>query len=124
MSKIIIALVVIVLLVVGYVFVLPKTKNITQDQSSVPSTSQTSGQTAVTIENMAFSPTTLTVKVGDSVTWTNKDSFEHTVTADDGSFDTGAIGSGQSKSVTFDKAGIFTYHCNIHPNMTATIVVE
>lgn len=94
-----------------------------------PSTSQVSpttnvNTTAVTIQNMSFSPATLTVKVGDSVTWTNQDSVGHTATADDNSFDTGVIENGQSKSVAFNKAGTYTYHCTIHPSMHGTIIVQ
>lgn len=78
----------------------------------------------VTIENYAFSPKTIKVKVGGTVTWTNNDSVAHTATGDSDEFDTGLISQGQSKSVTFDEAGTFTYHCTPHPNMKATVVVE
>jgi len=79
---------------------------------------------AVTIKNFAFSPATLDVSVGTTVTWTNNDSATHTVTADDGSFDSGNLATGKSFTFTFKKAGTFTYHCSIHPNMKATIVVK
>jgi plastocyanin len=78
---------------------------------------------AVSIEGFAFSPGSLTVSVGDTVTWTNGDGANHTATADDGSFDTGTIASRASKSATFSTAGTFGYHCSIHRSMTATIVV-
>ena len=80
--------------------------------------------TAVEIKDFAFSPATLTVKVGDTVTWTNQDSVGHSATADDGSFDTGILAQGESNTVTFTEAGTFAYHCTPHPNMTAMIVVE
>src|SRR6476646_3019401 len=79
---------------------------------------------AVDIAGFAFSPQSVTVGVGDSVTWTNADAQGHTATADDASFDTGTISNGSSKSVTFSTAGTFAYHCKIHPQMTATVVVE
>jgi plastocyanin len=79
---------------------------------------------AVMISNYAYAPETITVKVGDTVTFTNNDSVAHTVTADDSSFDTGNIAQGESKTVTFDKAGTFSYHCTNHSNMTGTVVVE
>src|SRR5262245_12237130 len=79
---------------------------------------------SVTIENFRFDPADLTVSVGDTVTWTNNDTAAHTATADGGAFDTGTIGAGTSKSVTFSKAGTFTYHCVIHRTMTAQIVVQ
>jgi plastocyanin len=74
--------------------------------------------------NFAFSPATLTVKVGTKVTWTNKDQVTHTVTADQGAFNSGLLPSGNSFSFTFTTAGTFSYHCNIHHSMTATIVVQ
>lgn len=79
----------------------------------------------VVIEDFAFAPATLTVSVGDTVTFTNKDLTSHTATADDGtSFDTGLLGQNESATVTFDTAGTYTYHCTPHPTMKGTIVVE
>ncbi len=78
---------------------------------------------AVTIQNMAFSPASMTVKVGDKVTWMNQDSVGHSATGDDKSFDTGVLAQGQSESATFSKAGTYAYHCSVHPNMKATIIV-
>ncbi len=78
---------------------------------------------AVTISGFAFSPASLTITAGTTVTWTNQDSATHTATADDGSWDTGDIAQGASASVTFDTPGTYTYHCTIHPNMVATITV-
>lgn len=80
--------------------------------------------TMVVIENFAFSPKTLNVKAGAAVTFTNNDDVAHTATADDGSFDTGLISKGQSKTITFDKKGTYPYHCTPHPNMKASITVE
>src|SRR3954453_5757407 len=79
---------------------------------------------SVDIAGFAFSPQSVTVKVGDTVTWANADAQTHTATADDGTFDTGSISGNTSKSVTVTKAGTFAYHCKIHPTMTATLVVE
>jgi plastocyanin len=79
-------------------------------------------QQSVQISGFAFAPSTLTVAVGDTITWTNKDMVGHTATAA-GVFDTGVIASGTTASVTLMKAGTFTYHCKIHPFMTGTIVV-
>jgi plastocyanin len=78
----------------------------------------------VTIAGFAFSPATVTVSVGDTVTWTNNDGVAHTATANNGAFDTDNIAGGDSDSVTFDSAGTFAYHCEIHPAMTGTVVVE
>jgi len=80
--------------------------------------------TAVKIANFAFDAPSVEVAVGATVTWTNNDSAAHTVTADDGSFDSGSLATGATFSFTFTKAGTFTYHCAIHPKMIATIVVK
>jgi plastocyanin len=79
---------------------------------------------AVSISNFAFDPDSVTIQVGDTVTWTNNDGTAHTATAIGGSFDTGNIGPGASDSVTFDTAGTFAYVCSIHPQMTGTVVVQ
>jgi plastocyanin len=79
---------------------------------------------AVNIAGQAFDPASVTVSVGDSVTWTNADGVAHTATADDASFDTGNIAAGGSDSVTFSTAGSFPYHCAIHPAMTGTVTVQ
>jgi plastocyanin len=78
---------------------------------------------SVTIANFSFSPSTLSVRAGTTVTWTNNDSTAHTVTLDDGSAASADIASGATFQHTFTAAGSFTYHCRIHPTMTATIVV-
>ena len=78
---------------------------------------------SVAISGFTFTPSSITVGVGDTVTWTNGDGVGHTATADDASFDTGTIAGGGSDSVTFAAAGTFAYHCAIHPAMTGTITV-
>lgn len=78
---------------------------------------------AVTIHDFKFQPTDITVQVGTTVTWTNMDSASHTVTASDGSFASDPLSSQKTFSQRFGQAGTFAYHCNIHPEMTATIHV-
>ena len=80
--------------------------------------------TAVSITNFAFSPANLTVKVGDTVTWTNKDEEPHTVVADDGSFHSPGLDANGTYSFTFAKPGSFGYLCSIHPFMRGTVVVN
>ena len=80
--------------------------------------------TNVTIRDFAFSPKSVTIDVGDTVTWTNKDTVKHSATAEDGSFDTGLLGKGRSGSNTFDEAGTFQYICKPHPFMKGTITVR
>ena len=79
--------------------------------------------TTIDIAGFAFSPPSVTVKVGDTVTWANSDAQGHTATADNGAWDTGRISGNSSKSVRLTTAGTFTYHCAIHETMTATLVV-
>jgi plastocyanin len=80
--------------------------------------------TAVSIKDMAFSPASLSVSAGTTVTWTNNDAIAHTVTADDGSYDSGNIPPGSRYSKVFSTAGTFAYHCTIHPMMKATVTVK
>ena len=68
-------------------------------------------------------PSSISVEVGTTVTWFNSDAAPHTVTAQDGSFDSGAIGGGESWSRAFDQEGTFNFVCTFHPAMTGTIVV-
>jgi plastocyanin len=81
-------------------------------------------QHAVQVAGMAFSPATLTITAGDTVTWTNGDDRRHTVTSNDGAFDSGNLDAGASFSFTFTTPGTYTYRCDYHPEMQATIVVE
>ena len=76
----------------------------------------------VTIQNFAFDPIVLTVTVGTTVTWTNKDSAGHRPTFAD--FASGTLATGDTFQHTFDTAGTFDYHCSIHPSMTGKIIVK
>jgi plastocyanin len=78
----------------------------------------------VEINNFMFTPKTLTVPVGTTVTWKFDDSTQHTVTANDDSFTSQALGSGQTYTHVFTSAGTVDYHCSIHTFMTGTIVVK
>jgi plastocyanin len=80
--------------------------------------------TGVTISDFQFAPASVTIDVGDTVTWTNDGPTPHSATADDGSFDTSIFNAGQSRSETFDQAGTFAYFCTPHPNMRGTITVR
>ena len=79
--------------------------------------------TTVTMTQEAFVPGTLDVAAGTTVIWTNDDGVPHTVTANDGTFDSGPIQPGRSYRWTADKAGAIAYHCIFHPSMTATLTV-
>ena len=81
---------------------------------------------AVTIDNYSFSPGSLTVPAGTTVTWTNRDGEVHTVVADDSapSFKSAGLDTDDSFSFTFNKPGTYAYHCSLHPHMTGTITVQ
>jgi plastocyanin len=89
-----------------------------------PTTAPTTPQpVSVSIRNFAFAPQQISVKAGTKVTWTNNDSTAHTVTSDSGAFSSGTLNPGSSFSFVFNTPGTFSYHCSIHPSMTATVVV-
>ena len=81
----------------------------------------------VAIQNLAFAPSSVTVTVGTTVTWTNQETavskVPHTATSDSGVWNSGLLNPGTSFSFTFTKAGTFTYRCDVHPTMHGTIVV-
>jgi LPXTG-motif cell wall-anchored protein len=79
---------------------------------------------SVTIVDFDFSPGTITVDVGDTVTWVNNGPTPHSATSSNGAFDTGIFPAGQSRSHTFNEAGTFSYICTPHPNMHGTVVVQ
>jgi plastocyanin len=78
----------------------------------------------VMIDNFTFGPTTLTVAVGTTVTWQNRDDIPHTVVADDKSFKSKVLDTDERFSFTFTKAGEFGYFCSLHPHMTGKVVVK
>jgi plastocyanin len=78
----------------------------------------------VSIQDFSFQPQTLTIEVGDSVTWANNDAATHNIQSSDHTFDSpDNIEIGASFAHEFDTAGTFTYVCGIHPQMTGTVVV-
>ena len=79
---------------------------------------------AITIQNFAFAPASLTVKSGATVTWTNMDSPKHSVKWDDGTTGSDPLATGATYTRTFATAGTFTYVCGIHASMKGTIVVN
>ena len=78
----------------------------------------------VSIDNFNFSPMTLTVAAGTTVTWTNNDDIPHTVRAVDGSFHSKALDSADSYSFTFAKPGVYSYFCSVHPKMVGKVIVK
>jgi plastocyanin len=80
--------------------------------------------TRVVIKNFMFQPTTITVKAGATVIWTNGDGEPHTVVSDSGLFRSAALDTNDSYSFKFDKPGTYRFVCSIHPQMVGTVVVK
>ncbi len=80
----------------------------------------------VKIDNFSFGPATLTVPVGTSVTWTNRDDIPHTVvsTDDPKAFKSKVLDTDEKFSFTFSKPGTYPYFCSVHPKMTGKVVVQ
>jgi len=104
----------------------PQATGATAAATSAPTSTSGAGakSASVTIKDFEFTPATVTIAIGGTVTWTNNGPSTHTATADDGSFDSGNLSQGKTFSHTFQTAGTFAYHCTIHPFMTATVVVQ
>lgn len=82
------------------------------------------GAAQVNIDNFSFSPATLKVKADTTVTWTNRDDIPHTVVANDKSFKSKVLDTGDAFSFTPTKPGTYPYFCSIHPKMTGVLIVE
>lgn len=94
------------------------------DSDTAGAASPEGGADVLTIEDFAYAPEPLVVAKGTVVRVVNKDDAAHTVTADDGSFDTGELGEGESKDLTLDGTGELAYHCTIHDYMRGVIRIS
>jgi len=95
-------------------------------KSSVTSAQDKAPSMEVKIDNFSFGPLTLTVPVGSTVTWTNRDDIPHTVvsTDDPKAFKSKVLDTDEKFSFTFSKAGTYPYFCSIHPKMTGKVIVQ
>ena len=136
-----IVVVVIIILVGGYYLYAPKnvpvynsTQNVPVNVNQTENTANTTGnivsnQTSavietVTIENYAFNPSTININVGETVTWTNKDSAPHRIVSDSGNeLGSNTLSNGGTYSHTFTVAGTYDYHCSIHTSMKGKVIV-
>jgi plastocyanin len=75
---------------------------------------KTAASASVSIGDNFYSPASVSIAVGDTISWRNNGQAQHSATADDGSFDTGVFGPGASRSQTFTRAGTFSYFCTVH----------
>lgn len=80
--------------------------------------------TEVKIDNFSFGPQTVTVPIGSTVTWVNRDDIPHTSVSTEGVFKSKVMDTDEKFSYTFTKAGTYSYYCTIHPKMTGTVVVK
>ena len=80
--------------------------------------------TEVRIDNFSFGPAELTVRVGTTVKWTNRDDIPHTVVSTDKVFKSKVLDTDETFSFTFSTAGTYPYFCSIHPKMTGKVVVQ
>ncbi len=95
-----------------------------QPPAATPAPAPVTGAATVTIQNFAFSPASITVARGTTVTWTNQDSSTHQIASDaPGQFSSGPLSKGASYSFRFDTPGTYPYICSIHPSMKATVTV-
>jgi plastocyanin len=94
--------------------------------ANVTAKAQQPATAEVKIDNFSFGPATLTVAVGTTVTWTNRDDIPHTVVSaeDPKVFKSKVLDTDEKFSFTFAKAGTFPYYCSIHPKMTGKVVVQ
>jgi len=93
--------------------------------TSTAAAASSGGGVAIKMQNIAFDPKDVTVKVGQKVTWTNDDSVDHNVTSKSGeTIKSDNFGKGGTFSFTPTKAGKISYVCTIHPGMTGTLTVQ
>lgn len=92
--------------------------------ASVFTVAQAQDANVIMIKNFMFSPMSLNVKAGSTVTWKNQDDEPHTVVSDTGLFRSSALDQGDTYQFKFEKAGVYSIFCGIHPHMKATITVK
>ncbi len=92
-------------------------------QSPAQQGTPVTGITHLAIQNFAYQPANIQVRVGTTVTWTNQNNVPHSVTFKNGLKDSGLLSQGQSFSYTFNTPGTYQYYCTVHPYMVATVTV-
>ena len=92
-------------------------------QSPAQQGTPVTGITHLTMQNSAYQPANIQVRVGTTVTWTNQDNVPHSITFKNGMKDSGLLYHGQSFSYTFNTPGTYQYYCSVHPYMLATVTV-
>lgn len=105
------------------VIVVPSTSPTTATGSPATSAAMKKEENLVSMSKNTFAPSTLSVKVGETVTWVNNDTWDHNVTSDDNTFVSPTMKAGAKYSYTFTKEGMYDYACTLHVGMKGKIVV-
>jgi len=92
--------------------------------ATTPANAAAGDTVRASMRNLAYAPATFEVVAGTTIVWRNDDPLPHTVTADDGQWDSGLIMTGKSWQRTFDRPGRYPFHCTPHPFMKGTVVVR
>jgi plastocyanin len=103
---------------IAMLLLLPGSRSLAANEQS------SAANAAVNIDNFVFGPQTITVPVGATVTWTNKDDIPHTSVSTEGVFKSKVLDTDEKFSYTFTKPGTYSYYCTIHPKMTGKVVVQ
>jgi plastocyanin len=120
----------VILALVAAMIVLSAACSGTTNTTTAPAATTTAGSgtttaatgDAISIENFAFAPETITIPVGSTVTWTNKDSASHQIKGD--TFNSPLLATGQTYQFKFDTAGTYNYICSVHPSMKGVVIVK
>jgi plastocyanin len=96
---------------------------IQEDQGVVVPTSEVSAIDILLLEDNYFEPSDAMVDPGTTLMWANRGQEQHTVTADDGQFDSGVLNPGDIFMTTVEGSGTLTYHCALHPEMKGSVTV-
>lgn len=133
MKKPTVIIIPIIILLLGGLYLLNNTytsssKNNNSNETPATTTDQQSADksedSAIEIKNFSFTPRTITVSMGTTITWTNQDSVEHSVVSDNNTFQSDLLAKDTSFSFTFTEPGEYTYHCGPHPSMVGTVIVK
>ena len=112
-------------LTIAIVLLLAGSPSVTANAQPSAANAQPSAANAeVKIDNFSFGPQTITVPVGATVTWTNRDDIPHTVVSTNGVFKSKVRDTDEKFSYTFTKEGTYPYYCSVHPKMTGQVVVQ
>jgi plastocyanin len=109
---------------IAIIFWLAGAARFTAKAQQAPQTQTSAGSADVKIDNFSFGPAAITVAVGTTVTWTNRDDIPHTVVSDDKVFKSKVLDTDEKFSYTFSKPGTYPYFCSVHPKMTGKVIVQ